>query len=70
MGTYPGQYYPGFFSTAMRGLGRYVASLVLQPILKSVCLLSDAQVGKTPPAYLGVWVLDPLTPTKVLFVCG
>ena len=60
-----------FPGCAERGLGRFAGSPVTQPIPRSVCLLLNAQVGTTPPGFLGNMVLDSTTPTEaLLFVDG
>ena len=35
-----------------------------QSVLKSICLLPDPQVSKTPPSFLGVWCYILLLPQK------
>ena len=67
MNIYPGQHSPGFcLGCTDKGLGKFAGSPVPQPIPMSVCLLLNAQVGTTPPRFLGNMVLDPTTPTEAL----
>ena len=45
-------------TAAEKGECKFTGS-VLQPGLRSVCLLLDAHVGKTPPGFLGMWCWIP-----------
>ena len=55
-----------FLGCTDKGLGKFAGSPVPQPIPTSVRLLLNAQVGMTPPRFLGNMVLDPTTPTEAL----
>lgn len=43
--------------------------LVLQPLPRSVCILPNAQVGKTGPGFLRVWCWNPQL-SQVLLIMG
>lgn len=71
MGDCLRQFLPGTLRLKLRGTG--VNSWSLQsplPGLKFMCLLPITQMGRTPPRYLGILVLDPTALTQVLTMDG